>query len=182
MHTHNHSFNCVIQPLSLHSRDLFTSVLLPLSVSGLDHTAGRHAEFPNCPKNIFFRMNAHTYSRMSPISHINIKWQQCHKGSHAEPVIYLFILSWMSPTHFWHIWVVPFEFAWTQASPQIPIQPAVPLSLCRCAFLKSMATLALSSCCAAKIIAAMAISNLPSLMVQLAASRRGQRRSTHPLS
>lgn len=170
----------VIQPLSLHSHDLFTSVLLSLSVYGLDHTAGPHAEFPNCPQNRFFRMNAHTYSRMSPISHINIKWQQCHEGSHEEPFLFFFVLN-VSHLLLTHL-SCAFWVCLNSGISQTPIQPAVPLFLCRCVFLKSMATLTQSSCYAAKIIAAMAISNLPSLMVQFAASHHGQQRGTHPLS
>lgn len=70
-----------------------------------------------------------------PISDINMKWRQCQKGSHSErsrPSFFLLFFFLNISCFFWHIWVVPFEFDWTQASPQIPIQPAVPLSLSFC--------------------------------------------------
>lgn len=64
-----------------------------------------------------------SYSRNSPISHVNMKWQQCQKASHAERS-HLLSLQ--------HISVASFESDWTQASLQIPTEAAVPLFLWHC--------------------------------------------------
>ena len=157
-HSHPQSLksvsSCVTQPLSWHSYDLFTvaSVLLPLWYLDYHHTAGHHTEFPNCPQNWFFFsfwMTAHTYSRMSPISDINMKWQRCQKGLHAERSRPTFSppvnISYLFPTHL--------SLTEHRRLPKYQSsQLSHFLSVCRCVSLKSMVTLAQSRWCIAKIM------------------------------
>ncbi len=183
---------CVTQPLSLYRHHLFTaaSVVLPLSVSGHDHTAGLHVEFPNCSHNWFFLDNR-SYL-LQDVTHIRYQYEMTvmSKRLACREIMcnFSFLSFGISPTGFRRISVVPLEFDWTQASPQIPIQSAVPLSLGRCVSLNSVATMAQSSCCVAKIMKSvsellfvvMAIGISPYLKFLSAASCNGQCRISRP--
>lgn len=163
INTHNHSFKfvclCHTTSLSLcHSYHLFTvaSAVLPLSLA-MATPQFRRLSFQMSPLTLLLSFGSLIFGDdcsylFLDVTHI---WYQYENGSNVKKACmqrdHVHCFLWISPTRFQHILVVPFEFDWTQASPQIAIQSTVPLSLCSCVSLNSMVTLAQSSCCAAKI-------------------------------